>query len=47
MLFRSESDRMQQALERLALGTDREYDPEVVDTLSAIVERQLELAYRG
>jgi hypothetical protein len=34
-----ESDRQLQALERLALGTDREYDPVVVDMLAAIVMR--------
>jgi len=34
-----ESDRKLQALERLALGTDREFDPAVVDTLAAIVMR--------
>ncbi len=34
-----ESDRQLQALERLALGTDREYDPAVVDMLAAIVMR--------
>jgi hypothetical protein len=40
-----ESDRKLQAVERLQLGIDREYDPAVVDTLSRIVERQTEYAY--
>ncbi len=40
-----ESDRMLQAVERLELGIDREYDPQVVDTLARIVARQTEYAY--
>lgn len=40
-----ESDRKQQALERLAMATDREFDPEVVDTLGRIVERQIQYSY--
>ncbi len=40
-----ESDRKLQALERLQLGIDREFDPAVVDTLARIVERQTEYAY--
>lgn len=35
-----ESDRKLQAIERLALGTDREFDPQVVDTLADIIERE-------
>ena len=38
-------DRMQYALERLAVATDREYDPDVVDALERIVERRLEQSY--
>lgn len=40
-----ESDRKLRALERLQLGIDREYDPDVVDTLARIIERQSEYAY--
>jgi HD superfamily phosphodiesterase len=40
-----ESDRKLRALERLQLGIDREYDPDVVDTLARIIERQTEYAY--
>jgi hypothetical protein len=40
-----ESDRKLRALERLQLGIDREYDPDVVDTLARIIERQNEYAY--
>jgi hypothetical protein len=40
-----ESDRKLQAVERLQLGIDREFDPTVVDTLARIVERQTEYAY--
>ena len=40
-----ESDRKLRAIERLQLGIDREYDPDVVDTLSRIIERQSEFAY--
>jgi len=40
-----ESDRKLRAIERLQLGIDREYDPDVVDTLSRILERQSEYAY--
>jgi hypothetical protein len=40
-----ESDRKLQAVERLELGIDREYDPDVVDTLARIVARQTEYAY--
>ncbi len=40
-----ESDRKLQALDRLQLGIDRDYDPAVVDMLSRIVERQTEYAY--
>lgn len=40
-----ESDRKLRALERLQLGIDREFDPDVVDTLSRIIERQSEYAY--
>ena len=40
-----ESDRKLQAVERLQLGIDREFDPAVVDTLARIVERQTEYAY--
>ena len=40
-----ESDRKLRAIERLQLGIDREYDPDVVDTLSRIIERQSEYAY--
>ena len=40
-----ESDRKLRAIERLQLGIDREYDPDVVDTLSRIIERQNEYAY--
>jgi len=41
----SEIDRMQSAVERLELSVDRDYDPVVVDTLSRIVERQVDYAY--
>jgi len=40
-----EGDRKLQAIERLALQVDREYDPAVVDTLARIIERQTEYAY--
>jgi hypothetical protein len=40
-----ETDRKLRALERLQLGIDREYDPDVVDTLARIIERQSEYAY--
>jgi hypothetical protein len=40
-----ESDRKLQAIERLQLGIDREYDPAVVDTLAHIIERSSEHAY--
>ena len=40
-----ESDRKLRALERLQLGIEREYDPDVVDTLARIIERQSEYAY--
>ena len=40
-----ESDRKLQAVERLELAVDRDYDPSVVDVLSRIVERQTEYAY--
>ena len=40
-----ESDRKLRALECLQLGIDREYDPDVVDTLSRIIQRQSEYAY--
>ncbi len=40
-----ESDRKQQAIERLQLGIDREYDPDVIDTLAHIIERESEHAY--
>jgi HD domain len=40
-----ESVRKQQAVERLELGIDRDYDPAVVDTLARIIERQVEYAY--
>lgn len=41
----TESDRMGSAVERLELSVDRDYDPQVVDTLARIVERQLDYAY--
>jgi hypothetical protein len=41
----TESDRMASAVERLELSVDRDYDPQVVDTLARIVERQLDYAY--
>jgi hypothetical protein len=40
-----ESDRQQQAIERLQLSTTRDFDPRVVDVLSRIVERQASYAY--
>ena len=40
-----EGDRKLQAIERLALAVDRDYDPAVVDTLARIIERQTESAY--
>ncbi|MFN8157634.1 MAG: hypothetical protein U0R68_09455 [Candidatus Nanopelagicales bacterium] len=40
-----ESDRKLQAIERLELAVDRDYDPAVVDVLARIVERQTEYAY--
>ncbi len=40
-----ESDRKMQAIERLQLGIDREFDPAVVDALARIIERQTEFAY--
>ncbi len=40
-----ESDRKMQALERLSLGTDREFDPAVVDTLADIIERESTFAF--
>ena len=40
-----EIDRKQGAVERLELAVDRDYDPVVVDTLSRIIERQVEFAY--
>jgi HD superfamily phosphodiesterase len=40
-----ESDRKLQAIERLHLGIDRDYDPDVVDALARIIERQTEYAY--
>jgi hypothetical protein len=40
-----ESDRKLQAIERLELAVDRDYDPGVVDVLARIVERQTEFAY--
>ena len=40
-----ESDRKLQAIERLELLVDRDYDPAVVDVLARIVERQTEFAY--
>lgn len=40
-----ESDRKLQAIERLELAVDRDYDPKVVDVLARIVERQTEFAY--
>ena len=40
-----EVDRKLRALERLQLGIEREFDPDVVDTLSRIIERQAEYAY--
>jgi HD-GYP domain-containing protein (c-di-GMP phosphodiesterase class II) len=42
-----ESDRKLQALERLSLGTDREFDPAVVDTLVAIIERENTFSFTG
>ncbi|MGE0819997.1 MAG: HD-GYP domain-containing protein [Candidatus Nanopelagicales bacterium] len=42
-----ESDRKLQALERLALGTDREFDPAVVDTLVGIIERENTFSFTG
>jgi HD-GYP domain-containing protein (c-di-GMP phosphodiesterase class II) len=42
-----ESDRKMQALERLSLGTDREFDPAVVDTLADIIERESTFAFPG
>ncbi len=42
-----ESDRKLQALERLSLGTDREFDPEVVDTLVDIIERESVFTFPG
>ena len=36
---------MGSAVERLELSVDRDYDPQVVDTLARIVERQLDYAY--
>lgn len=42
-----ESDRKMQALERLSLGTDREFDPAVVDTLADIIERESAFAFPG
>jgi len=38
-------ERMQYALDRLTGGTDREYDPAVVDALGRIVDRRLEESY--
>ena len=40
-----EGDRKLQAMERLSLQVDRDYDPAVVDTLARIIERQTEYAY--
>ena len=40
-----ESDRKLQAIGRLELGVDREFDPAVVDALARIIERQTEYAY--
>jgi hypothetical protein len=40
-----ESDRHMQAIERLQLSIDREYDPGVVDTLARIIERENDYAY--
>ena len=45
MLHALEIDRKQGAVERLELAVDRDYDPVVVDTLSRIIERQVEFAY--
>ena len=40
-----ESDLKLRAIERLQLGIDRDYDPDVVDTLARIIERQTEYVY--
>lgn len=42
-----ESDRKLQALERLSLGTDREFDPAVVDALVDIIERENTFSFTG
>ncbi|MEI8057098.1 MAG: HD domain-containing phosphohydrolase [Actinomycetes bacterium] len=40
-----ESDRMLQAIERLRIGADREYDPEVIDIMAGIIDRQISRTY--